>query len=262
MLPISNHLEDAVEQNEESPLLRRTNSDSTVMVVDEQKHSAFVIDLIVVGFLFSVAICGLNIVSYGENIEEIAVLVSQTSVEIGGIFLSRGFGSLIGCLLYPYLTSCISAMITMYISYIGAIAISTFLPFNKSVIVLYFLYFGIGLFISLINTGSVAMIRIIKGKDAGPWLSASIMLFSLFGMVSASIQTISSNIYFNFETVAIISFCSLLWLLLQPNVEAYYTKQLAEENKKHEIEEAEHYYVEILCASGLFCVVGCTAIPP
>jgi len=180
-----------------------------------------------VGFVFANGLCGLISVAFAANIEALAENVGTKSVDIGGVFIVRGVGNIAGSLLFPMIlrmgeTNSIAEINgTQIIALFTAlfVAITACVSFCTSEVLLYFLFFGSGLFGSLVDTGCMSLLHKVHREKAGPWMTASILAFTVSAVISVFIQAVSNSTLLNFVCISIIGVVSFLWLLLQTNIE-------------------------------------------
>ncbi len=240
--------------NESTPLINRSPSQGPPQI----RYTKQEILAITIGFCLSIAVAGLTNMAYSDNIVSLAENVGTNSVELGGVYIWRGAGAIGGSFLFPYLSTNFKIMRTLYGSFIIFILITTTTAFCTSERLLYFLYLLSGLFGSILNTGSMTMVRTIHGADAGPWLTTCLLIYSLSGSFSVVLQMISLKVIFNFLAISAIATVSLVWLCFQPSAEVFLTQlQVKKRKKEHSV---EHYHVEMLCAVGMFGLIGGSSV--
>ena len=240
-------------QDESSPLL------SSPSPSVKSKFTDFDILSESLSFVCVSGIVGLTNVSFGDNIETLATNVGYTSVEIGGVFVIRCIGSILGALIFPVFSFSFGGLTTLISTFIVFIAVTAYVSFCNSLWLLYILFFLSGFCGAVADTSSMTLMRRLHGKEAGPWMSTCIMAYSVAGVFSLVIQAVSPSVTVSFETIALLALIVLLWIIFENHVVADNYKQPALQCTSSEAATPDghyYYYVESICAISLFGLMG------
>ena len=212
-----------------------------------------------VGCVVRSGICGLTNVAMAANIGQLAENVGKTSVEVGGCFIARAVAAFLGSLLVPCISPYITGSHTAQIGLIAMLAFSLYCMVNTSEYMLYFMFFVSGLSLNIVDIVSVIHVRKLHGIDAGPWMSACFLAFTLSGVLATIIYAVWNNLYFNMGCVGgIILFVYLEMIVFEPDIEEYIA-QLTEEVSKTSSDPNANYSIEIICSITLFAALGASA---
>lgn len=144
----------------------------------------------------------------------------MTTLQLGSVFIARGFGAGIGAILssklYVWLTN--GKIITSVALFLLAGCLLC-IPLNDTVGSLHANFFAIGLLTSVINSGCQIMTRRLHGAEAGPWLGANTISFGISGAISPLIGWLTGAAIVEYSVLAAVAFFIGCFLVVMPKPE-------------------------------------------
>lgn len=210
--------------------------------------------IVSIGYVIATMLSGLTMNNMGDCVDELADNLGKTGVDIGGVFISRGVGCIVGTFLAPILLNFEFPSIELSVA--GVLISCIYLPFITNTAMMYTVFFIVGTLVGIVDTGCISKLRNIQGENAGLWMSANIAAFSVSGVFAPLLQMIWDNLYFIFFIDAGVALFVLLWLVFQPKIEA--SNQPAKDLVEGHI--VKHYYAEIAAFWGIFGFIGAAGI--
>eukprot|EP01041_Mallomonas_annulata_P000503 gene503-957_t len=246
--------------DENSPLIKNTTDlqdyNTNGQKLRHSSHDKWYIGLT---YMSCMCICGLVIVALGSTIDEIAGNIGYKSVEIGSVFISRGFGAIFGTILSAKLYKWMNGNNVMTFALVDIGILLCSLPWCKSALVLHLSFFFLGLATAITYTGCQIMTRKVHGKSAGSWLNANTVVFGISGVIVPLIQLLFNTQQEQYLVISIfITFVCIL-LLFCPDPETF---QMPFNNLLNIAKSVQtppvviHYWVETAVASMMFCLIG------
>ncbi|CAM9181243.1 unnamed protein product [Discosporangium mesarthrocarpum] len=120
----------------------------------------------------------LTIVGMGELLIEVAENVGSTSIEIADAFLGRGAGQIIAVASSLWLFRTLNGDTLMSVFLVINGIMWLWLPYIVTVRSLYLWFFMSGLVITIVDIGTLIMVKRVYNHKAGPWLMATTAGFS------------------------------------------------------------------------------------
>ena len=159
------------------------------------------------GYMLAMGVCGIVLVALGSTLESLAANVDKTATEIGTVFITRGFGAIVGAVssakLYKWFAG-------NHVILVGLLSISILLialPFVTSDLALHMFFMLLGLMTAITDTGCQIMTRKLHGKLAGPWLGANTVSFGISGafvpIIGIFTQSVSIQ-YFSMSAIVVL----------------------------------------------------------
>lgn len=121
-------------------------------------------------------VLGIVLVTLASTFIDLASNTGNVSTDCGSVFISRGFGALIGSLASTTIYHYINGKYVIIFTFIVTIIVFGLLPFNKSYELLVFYYFLMGIVTSIADFGCGKLTRLVYNKKSGPWLGMYIFL--------------------------------------------------------------------------------------
>ena len=87
--------------NEELALSRKMDSmdENTLPDINTlQKGSSWDKTITSIGYMLAMGICGIVLVALGSTLSSLAANVGKTATEVGTVFITRGFGAILGAI--------------------------------------------------------------------------------------------------------------------------------------------------------------------
>jgi predicted MFS family arabinose efflux permease len=205
-------------EQELAPLYSPNNlpREKEASISSQVRYSSSIFLFLSLGILSCYVICGLVLAALGASVEDIAHDVGYAATDIAAIYVSRGFGSIIGSFLSGPLFSNFNAVKSLTIVYIFTIATIVFLPFISSLFLLHVAYFSFGAITSVIGSGSMVLIRKVHQDKAGPWIGAIGVALSGSGVLVTIVQIFVHSIRNQFFTYASLVCLGVVWLQSLP----------------------------------------------
>lgn len=174
-------------------------------------------------YMLAMGSCGIILVAIGSSLDGLAELAGSSGVGVGGVFISRGVGSISGAILSAKMYSSFSGNIVITSALILVVLLLSILPCNRSVIGLHILFLLLGLQTSIIDTGKFRinkldfvrtdgilfatgcqiLTRKLHGKNAGPWLGANTVAFGLSASLVPLLEIYVTNMVTQYVIISI-----------------------------------------------------------
>ena len=170
--------------NEELALSRKMDSmdENTLPDINTlQKGSSWDKTITSIGYMLAMGICGIVLVALGSTLSSLAANVGKTATEVGTVFITRGFGAILGAIFSAKLYQWYSGNYVMLVGLLCISILLMMLPFNTSDVLLHVLFLFLGVGTAITDTGCQIMTRKLHGKTAGPWLGANTVSFGISG---------------------------------------------------------------------------------
>ena len=219
------------------------------------------------------AILGITIVTLASTFNSLAENTGYVSSDCGTVFISRGFGCVVGSVASFWLYDRINAKYAIIASLIPLNIIVGVLSMNHNLDLLRSYYFLMGVLTSVIDFGLSKLTNLVYQKRAGPWLGWNNILFGLFGSIVPLLAIISDNDLEKQYIGLTVLICILSAIFIAgPNAQLsqtvkyiFLTKEIPVNGTSNSSNgtlvssisgTAPHYYVEIIAAVIFFGLYG------
>ena len=174
-----------------------------------------------IGYMLAMGICGIVLVALGSTLSSLAANVGRSATEVGTVFITRGFGAILGAIFSAKLYQWFPGNYVMFVGLLCISILLVMLPFNKSDVMLHILFLFLGVGTAVTDTGCQIMTRKLHGKTAGPWLGANTVSFGISGAFVPLIEIFTQSLYIQYFSMTFIVFSVALLLGLGPNPEQH-----------------------------------------
>lgn len=103
----------------------------------------------------------------------------------------------------------------MIVTLMALTAMLMYVPWITSVVMLHFIFAGMGFCTAVTDTGCQILTRKVQGMHAGPWLGANTVVFGVAGAIVPLIDIITTDLvtmYTTLSVITVLTFCSMLIL--------------------------------------------------
>jgi len=220
-----------------------------------QKGSSWDKTITSIGYMLAMGICGIVLVALGSTLSSLAANVGKSATEVGTVFITRGFGAILGAIFSAKLYQWYSGNYVMFVGLLCISILLMMLPFNKSDIMLHILFLFLGVGTAVTDTGCQIMSRKLHGKTAGPWLGANTVSFGISGAFVPLIEIFTQSLYIQFFSLTFIVFSVAILIGLGPNPEQYGRIQ-GGPPRPGQPNAVPHYRVEVVIGIMVFFFIG------
>ncbi len=249
--------------SETTPLTAETNATPTMAGEKSEKTDApapppYSVIALGIGYMLSMAVCGVILVAIGSGLSDLAENCGSTSTAVATVFIARGCGAILGALTSAKLYMWFRGNWVIVVALLF-IALNVFLlPFNTSVVGLHVLFFLLGLGTAVTDTGCQIMTRKVHGRAAGPWLGANTVTFGIAGALVPLIDIITTNMYAQYTTLTIIILGVAIYMCFGPDPEKNGRIVGGPPKGKPGADHGAppHYRVEMVIGLMVFCFIG------
>ncbi len=249
--------------SETTPLTAETNATPTMAGEKSEKTDApapppYSVIALGIGYMLSMAVCGVILVAIGSGLSDLAENCGSTSTAVATVFIARGCGAILGALTSAKLYMWFRGNWVIVVALLF-IALNVFLlPFNTSVVGLHVLFFLLGLGTAVTDTGCQIMTRKVHGRAAGPWLGANTVTFGIAGALVPLIDIITTNMYAQYTTLTIIILGVAIYMCSGPDPEKNGRIVGGPPKGKPGADHGAppHYRVEMVIGLMVFCFIG------
>jgi predicted MFS family arabinose efflux permease len=211
-----------------------------------------------IGYMLAMGVCGVVLVAIGSGLSDLAELCGTTSTKVATVFIARGVGAILGAVISARLYFWFHGNMVIVIALLFLSLLLFLLPVNTSVAGLHILFFLLGLATAVTDTGCQIMTRKIHGKSAGPWLGANTVAFGIAGALVPLIDIITTSLYAQYSTLAVIVLFVSLYLFFSADPEKNGRIAGGPPKGKPGADNGviPHYHVEMVIALMVFCFIG------
>jgi hypothetical protein len=165
-------------------------------------------------------VCGVVLTAIGSTLDDIAANCGTSAMAIGSVFIARGIGAILGAIscakLYAPPAKGNNVMVAA-LSFL--VCLMMYLPFVANIVVLHFIFAGLGFGTAVTDTGCQILSRKVHGVKAGPWLGANTVVFGVAGALVPVLDVITANLLTIFICISSITTITLLVILMSPHPE-------------------------------------------
>jgi len=250
---------------EDSPLLKdrgvRKDSPGAGAGYDGYEYDKYKTFYISLSLVYSFIVCGLVTVALGAALEDLAGDVGYEATAIGSIYVARGVGSVLGSFLSFYVFEYSNAVRALVANEVLAALVTAAMPFITRLWTLHAAYFMIGCVTSVLQAGSMLLLRKIHKEKAGPWLGAFGASFVSAGIAVPALQLLFPSLTPQFLLIAVLVLCGACWLLTLPPLreDIHSSVEDSQPLPIHQPPEqliAPHYWAECVVAAMIFLAIG------
>ena len=209
-----------------------------------------------IGYMLAMGVCGIVLVALGSTLESLASNVDRTATEIGTVFITRGFGAILGAIVSAKLYKWFPGNYVILFGLISICLLLVALPFVSSDIVLHIFFMFLGLMTAITDTGCQIMTRKLHGKQAGPWLGANTVSFGISGAFVPIIEIFTASLFIQYFSMSGIVLLVALIIGLGPNPEKNGQIPSGPPKREGQTDEIPHYRVEMTIGLMVFFFIG------
>jgi predicted MFS family arabinose efflux permease len=209
-----------------------------------------------IGYMLSMGVCGIVLVALGSTLESLASNVNRTATEIGTVFITRGFGAILGAVLSAKLYKWFLGNHVIFFGLLSICLLLVTLPFVRSNILLHIFFMFLGLMTAITDTGCQIMTRKLHGKQAGPWLGANTVSFGISGAFVPIIAIFTGSLNIQYFSMSAIVFAVSLIVGLGPNPEKNGKIPSGPPKREGQASQIAHYRVEMTIGLMVFFFIG------
>jgi predicted MFS family arabinose efflux permease len=246
-----------------SPLSNKTSAGTAIAEVEshnqpESNHVLF----LSLSYMFAMGVCGIVLVAIGSTLEDLSELVGQKATDLGGLFIDRGMGQILGAILSSKLYRWFDGNHVLVFVLLVTSVMLIRMPFCSDLLELRAEFFSLGLCTATIDTGCQIMTRKLHGRKAGPWLGSNAVAFGFSACIVPIIAAIDAKLNDQYFIMSAIVALVSLPLFFGAKAEDDENIALLQELHIEGIDSSNidqlvpHYYVEATIAVMLFCFVG------
>lgn len=208
-----------------------------------------------VTYLLAMGICGLVLVALGATLDDITDNFGKDSTDVGTVFIARGAGAIFGAIGSSVVFAKFEGNKVICVSLVGVAAVMATLPFCNTEAFLHILFFILGFFTSITDTGCQIMTRKVHGKKAGPWLGANTVAFGISGCIVPLLQIMAHNVIVQCMVYTALVLGVAIRAIAGPNPEQY-GRIKPPKNARGGDNTPLHFKVEFVISFMVFCLVG------
>lgn len=209
---------------ESSPLLVEKNSPggnkTTRLFIppDDYEYDKYTTFYISLSLVYCFIVCGLMTVALGATLEDLARNVGHEATDIGTIYVARGVGSVVGSILSFYVFEHCNAVMALIVNDFAIAVVSLFMPFISNLWTLHVAYMLVGGITSILQAGSMLLLRKVHKEKAGPWLGAFGASFVSAGIMVPAVQLLVPDLLWQYVLFTLAVVCGACWLLSLPSI--------------------------------------------
>ena len=208
------------------------------------------------GYMLAMGVCGIVLVALGSTLESLAANVDKTATEIGTVFITRGFGAIVGAVSSAKLYKWFAGNHVILVGLLSISILLIVLPFVASVVTLHIFFMLLGLMTAITDTGCQIMTRKLHGKLAGPWLGANTVSFGISGAFVPIIGIFTQSVSIQYFSMSAIVVLVAVAVGLGPNPDKNLNILSGPPRRLLNINPIPHYRVEMVIGLMVFFFIG------